>query len=132
MASCHGWLPSYLVYTTRTSRPATRGHSTPGSRHGSGAAGRDHVFQPGDVPVALEVALRGEDRELPVAHHVPHHMVELVLLEEAGALERGRPHVRGRRRAAQPDRHQIVDVVLGLDDGVLDPVCGEHLLLHRW
>src|ERR1700683_499597 len=132
MVMCQCRLPSYLVYTTRTLRPATRGHSTADSRQGSGAAGGDHVFQPGDVPVALEVTLRGAERELPVVHHVPHHMVELVLLEEAGAPERGGPHVRGRRRAAQPDRHQIVDVVLGLDDGVLDPVCGEHLLLHRW
>jgi hypothetical protein len=41
----------------------------------SGPAGGDHVFQPGDVPVVLEVALRGAQRELPVAHHVPHHVV---------------------------------------------------------
>src|SRR5580692_7673497 len=37
MVMCQCRLPSYLVYTTRTSRPATRGHSTAGHWPGRSA-----------------------------------------------------------------------------------------------
>src|ERR1017187_9867613 len=84
----------------------------------SDMAGGHHVLQPRGVPVRLQRMLRVFQRHQPTADHVLQDVIELNLLEEAGARAGGGPDVRLHRGAAERSRDQEVEDVLPLGSRV--------------